>query len=658
MNIQVDRSRFNRIIIICSGKLDDSEVVQFEETVVPVIKENNLPIVLDLARVHHITDTGVKSLQKLFEFSGEIYGSNNTTVMLRLGNMSSEVRDLLRFQGLLLSMTHPYLDKQTDHRTYEDILNDVRQFFPSPIYDDLQTVHFSQLINRTLNNINQLKTTLPFYGKREALNYEAIENSSIPKGISNLEEITDNLSNYLQGHLNFGNPKVQTNVINPVTISSIVAQIITSLSHANLVSEEYSHKFAESEIEAVSICANFVGYNPNQAGGIFTFGGTGTLLYAIKIGLEKAIPDAFRNGIRSEVKVIVSDVSHYANLTAVGWLGLGTQNLVSIPTDQDNSMNLEALEDKLHELLNKKQKIAAIIATMGTTDAFGIDHLEFIVKLRDKLVQQYNLDYQPHIHADAVIGWAFSVFNDYDFQNNVMGFTPRSLQSLSDTSNKLRFLHQADSIGIDFHKTGYTPCTSSLIICRNKNDFSLISRNLKDMPYLFKSGHYHPGYFTLETSRSSSPPMTALANLKLLGKEGYQSILGHLVTMAGLIRSRIERVDNICVVNDYNYGSVTLFRVYPDGVDAKLTYLEEINDRNLIDQLRTHNEYNRKVFAILQQQVERGDGVVLSITERYRTTSYGEPIVALKSYLTSPFTEVTIIEKLFSCLEEACREIN
>jgi len=552
MNIQVDRSRVNRIIINYEGKFDNSEVVQFEETVVRAIKENNLPIVLDLARVHHITDTGVQSLQKLFELSGDIYGENNTTVMLRIGNMSSEVRDLLRFKGLLLSMNHPYLEQQVEHRTYEDILNDVRQFFPSPIYDYLQTVHFSQLINRTLNKINQMKTTLPFYGKREALNYEAIKNSSIPKGISTLEEITDDLSNYLQGHLNWANPKVQKNVINPVTFSSIITKIITSLGNAIIVSEEYSHKFAEAEIEAVSICANLVGYNPNLAGGFFTFGGTATILYAIKIGIEKAIPDAFSNGVGGEnIKVVGSDVSHYGNITAVAWLGLGTKNLVTIPTDQDNSINLEALEAKLHELLNQNQKIAAIIATMGTTDSFGIDNLEFIVKLRDKLVQQYNLDYKPHIHADAVIGWAFSVFNDYDFQNNLMGFTPRTLQSLSDTSNKLRFLHQADSIGIDFHKTGYVPCTSSLIICRNKTDFSLISSNKKDMPYLFNSGHYHPGYFTLETSRSSSPPMTALANLKLLGKEGYQSILGHLVTMAGLIRSRIERVDNICVVNDY-----------------------------------------------------------------------------------------------------------
>jgi len=657
MNIIIDRSRVNRVIIICEGKLDYSTVFELEEAIVPLVKENQGLIVLDLARVNHITDTGVKCLQKIFQISKEIHGDNNNDRLLRIGNMSHEVRDLLRLKGLLLSMTHPVSSQKTPDSTYEDKLNQIRQFFPSPTSDHLQTVHLSQLINRTLSNINQLKTTLPFYGKREPLNHEVIENNAIPKEISNLEQITDNLSAYLEGNWNWDNSKIQTNVIPPVTISSMIAQIIASLGNANIVSEEYSHKLVKAEIEAISISANLVRYNPNQAGVIFTFGGTATILYGIKLGIEKAIPDAFINGIKEDAKIICSDVAHYANITALGWLGLGTKNLVAIPTDPDNSMNLEALEEKLHDILRKKEKIAAIIATMGTTDAFGIDDLESMVKIRDKLVQQYQLDYKPHIHADAVIGWAFAVFNDYNFQDNPMGFSPRTLQSLSDTTNKLKYLYQADSLGIYFHKTGYTPCTSSIFICRDKIDLSLISRNKQDMPYLFKSGHYHPGYFTLETSRSSSPVMAALANLKLLGKEGYQTILGHLVTMAGRIRSRIERVDNICVVNDYNYGSVTLFRVYPHGVDAKSTYFQEVNDANFSEELKSHNEYNRQIFTILNHQVERGYGIVLSLTERYRTTSSGEPIVALKSYLMSPFTDVDIIEKLFSCLEEACLEI-
>ena len=60
--------------------------------------------------------------------------------------------------------------------------------------------------------------------------------------------------------------------------------------------------------------------------------------------------------------------------------------------------------------LDSGKKIAAIIATMGTTDAFGLDDLQAIVAMRDSLVDEFQLSYRPHIHADAVIGWAWSVF--------------------------------------------------------------------------------------------------------------------------------------------------------------------------------------------------------------------------------------------------------
>ena len=140
--------------------------------------------------------------------------------------MSQNVRDLLRLKGLLLSMTHPVSSQKKPDSTYEDKLNEIRQFFPSPTSDHLQTVHLSQLINRTLSNINQLKTTFPFYGKREPLNHEFIENNTIPNEISNLEQITDDLGVYLAGHFNWANPKVQKNVVTSVTILSIIAQII------------------------------------------------------------------------------------------------------------------------------------------------------------------------------------------------------------------------------------------------------------------------------------------------------------------------------------------------------------------------------------------------------------------------------------------------
>ncbi len=60
------------------------------------------------------------------------------------------------------------------------------------------------------------------------------------------------------------------------------------------------------------------------------------------------------------------------------------------------------------------------------------------------------------------------------------------------------------------------------------------------MPYLYQFGHYHPGLFTLECSRSGAGALAALANLKLLGKQGYRVMLGHSVEMAELLRERLE----------------------------------------------------------------------------------------------------------------------
>ncbi len=218
--------------------------------------------------------------------------------------------------------------------------------------------------------------------------------------------------------------------------------------------------------------------------------------------------------------------------------------------------------------MKEGKKIAAIVATMGTTDAFGLDDLDAIVEIRDQLEAEFSLDYRPHIHADAVIGWAWSVFNDYDFRANPLGFPHRTVRALAGDQRRIASLGRADSIGIDFHKTGFTPYVSSLFLLRDSADFKRIARSDNAMPYLFQSGHYHPGKYTLETTRSGSAPLAAMANLLLFGKDGLRSLLGHLVTMAEILRDHLNGHPATTVLNRASFGPVTLFRVYPDGVDT------------------------------------------------------------------------------------------
>jgi glutamate/tyrosine decarboxylase-like PLP-dependent enzyme len=320
-------------------------------------------------------------------------------------------------------------------------------------------------------------------------------------------------------------------------------------------------------------------------------------------------------------------------------------------------MQVDLFETAMREAVADGKRIAAIVATMGTTDAFGIDDLEAIVGVRDRLVEELDLDYRPHVHADAVIGWAWSVFNDYDFEENRLGFRPRTVRALANATRRIRKLHLADSIGIDFHKTGFAPYISSLFLAKDRNDLRYLARGREEMPYLFQSGERHPGIFTLETSRSGTGVLAALASLLFLGKDGYRALLGHIVEMAELLREHLEGHSATTVLNSDNVGTVTLFRAYPDGVDTWTVPDRERTDASFRDKVKEHNEYNREIYRYLYEKALTGHGVLLSMTDCYRHTDYGEPIVALKSYILSPFVDAEHVQLIVDSVLEAREHI-
>ena len=396
-----------------------------------------------------------------------------------------------------------------------------------------------------------------------------------------MEEVTANLVDYFKGLTIWGHPRTQVNVVPPPSISSLIATVLTGLYNPNLAWDEYSHKVALAEVEAVAMTAGLMGYDPARASGVFTFGGTATTLYGVKVGLEKAVPGAMQNGVGAGAVMFASDCSHYCRYNIAGWLGLGAKNLITIPTDARNAIKIDVLRDHVRTALQSGWPIAAFIATMGTTDAFGIDDLEAMVNLRDELVSEFNLPYRPHVHADAVIGWAWQAFADYDFEHNPLQFRPRTVRALAGACQRIRHLHLADSIGIDFHKTGFTPYISEpRVVQRARRSRAVQAESGADAVFL-SVRRAPPGMFTLETSRSGMGALAALANLKLLGKEGLRVTLGHIVEMTQLLREHLEGHAATAVLNRDNFGTVTLFRAYPDGVDTF-----SIRDREMDDEQR------------------------------------------------------------------------
>jgi glutamate/tyrosine decarboxylase-like PLP-dependent enzyme len=536
---------------------------------------------------------------------------------------------------------------------YREKLDKIRLAFPQPVSDRVHDSYFVHSIMRALDLVDSLKSEVPVLGQREPLDYGAAQAARLPDRSATVEDVTADLVDYFKGLTIWGHPRTQINVVPPPSISSLIATVLTGLYNPNLAWDEYSHKVALAEVEAIAMTAALMGYDPARASGVFTFGGTGTTLYGVKVGIEKALPGAMHHGVGDGAIVFASDASHYCRYNVAGWLGLGTNNLISIPTDPRNSLRIDLLRDQARAALQGGRPIAAIIATLGTTDAFGLDDLAAIVALRDELVSEFSLPYRPHVHADAVIGWAWQVFSDYDFETNPLGFRPRTVRALAGARQRIRHLNLADSIGIDFHKTGYTPYISSLVLFKERDDLGLLSRSQDQMPYLYQFGEHRPGMFTLETSRSGVGALAAVANLKLLGTEGLQVTIGHIVEMTQLLREHLEGHDSTCVLNRDNFGTVTLFRAYPDGVDTFSIKDQEMTNEAFRETLLRHNVYNQKIYDYVHAEALAGRGVVISLTDSYRESSYGEPVTALKSFILSPFTDEANVEAVVEKVLEA-----
>lgn len=513
-------------------------------------------------------------------------------------------------------------------------IDKIRKLFTSP-EDNEDKIIF--LFRELLRRVDRKKQGT-IIGKKKHVDYNKLMNRAIfSENMLPEKKVIDQIIGMYDGVPLWSHPQTQVNVIPPPTDISIAAAALISRYNENSIWDHYGMSASQSEVIATGMLADLIGFDKSGAGGIFTFGGTGCNLYAARIGVEKADPDAKNTGIRDRIQFFCSDISHYSIKSSAIWTGVGLNNIKAIASNDDNSMKADELESAMLETLKNKARIGTIFVTMGTTDAFGIDPLKKIVRIRDKI--QKKLSYKIHIHADAVIGWPYLTFKG---DKNIKRFSEPLRKEIMTVVSKMAELKYADSVGIDFHKTGWTPYLCSAIVFKNVHDLFLLQKFKKDMPYLYHGKGYQPGMFTLESSRPNYA-QKALVNMLLLGRQGYEVLISHLLSVSDYLRDKIEKCDDIALLNRHNPAFVTDFRFYPDSkynpVDGKLQFKKELHDKTSKRFTDRINNYNKK---IVQQMIHcarvKGTSLV-SYTDAYKTTSKKRMIVAIKSYPMSPFTD-------------------
>ncbi len=545
--------------------------------------------------------------------------------------------------------------------------------FPSP-FRSQGTDPLAEAVAKAVTKIDQLKPTRngpAFLGTNAALayHYPEVKNVHLPKTMSSVDAVVDDVVKLFEGAPNWGSPLTMCNVIPQANTAAIIASMLAQVFSPNILEGEYAWNVHKAELETAGMMANQIGWDPLNTGAIYTYGGGGCWLYGCKYGLTRVIADSRKTGQRTDAKVICSQQSHFARLNATDWTGIGTDNLVFVRTDPDtNQMDVTHLESILQDLCTRKIPVALVTCTMGTTDASAFDPIAKVRELLDLYPNPVGFG-KTVLYADCVVGWSWIMFKHYDFDANPLGFSPEVLPHIRKNMAALKDIIHADAVGIDFHKVGWAPYASSAFLYKNAGEFETLMNWGSDV-YLQVRTPYNPMYHTLEVSRSSSGSLAGWATLKYFGEEGFQAILGGILETKYCLCDKLNARREFVVVNPDDSGLITLYRAYPEGIDAKAQFASELSDPKARAELLKHNRLTELIGNKLFEWYREGreiNGVPCTYTSfstGFRNTTYNRDgadpeavVYALKAFPMNVFVTPDIMEHLLDCVRAAREEV-
>jgi L-2,4-diaminobutyrate decarboxylase len=485
-------------------------------------------------------------------------------------------------------------------------------------------------------------------------NYETAQaNPEIHVLPGNLKDARDSIFPYFWGTDSWNSPLHLENVRGPANHASLIGAIACLLKNPNLCTDRYSQRSNELEVKAITALANLIYYHTEEPWGVFTIGGTISNLYGAKIGLEKVLPDAMRKGLAGQRVVgLCSEASHYSNQTVAGWLGIGTEQLLKVPTDDNLAMRLDVLEERIDQQYREGAKVAFVVATFGTTDGFGIDD---VAGIRKVIERQANAHAQPppQLHVDAAVGWALTFLTEYSLGSNPQQFSPVLLEIVERVQRHCVGLHSADSVTIDFHKMGRGHYPSSAFIVNQREDLRFLAREVSDTPY-FSDAQWRrdPALFTLECSRPAIGPYCVMASLNGIGLTGWRLLVARSLELAERLKQGLEKLENCKVLNRNTAGASVNWWVLPKGRDARRIYQQIVAGELPAEQRMRYFSEIRRLYEKREQALNPAIDAKLGFTTSFGYNPHGIDMPAWKAVFFNPLTTDEIVDRVIASVDE------
>ncbi|WP_434951055.1 pyridoxal-dependent aspartate 1-decarboxylase PanP [Shewanella sp. HL-SH4] len=330
-------------------------------------------------------------------------------------------------------------------------------------------------------------------------------------------------------------------------------------------------------------------HSANHSLGAFCSGGTVANITALWIARNQVLKaegsfkgvgregmlKALRHYGYDDLAILVSERGHYSLGKAADLLSIGRDNIVSIPTDANNKVDVSAMRQAALKLEQNNIKVMAIVGVAGTTETGNVDPLTELAELATEL--------GCHFHVDAAWGGASLLSNKY--------------------RHLLKGIELADSVTIDAHKQMYVPMGAGMVLFKDPELAHTIAHHAE---YILRVGSKDLGSQTLEGSR---PGMAMLVHacLQIIGREGYEILINNSLEKARYFAQLIKQHSEFELVTEPELCLLT-YRYVPLSVQLKLTEAIAINDFEMV--ARTNELLDGLTQFIQKHQREQGKSFV------------------------------------------------
>jgi glutamate/tyrosine decarboxylase-like PLP-dependent enzyme len=468
---------------------------------------------------------------------------------------------------------------------------------------------------------------------------EVLKDTVIPEKGESSETVFEGLSELFEGSIRTQSPYSLFNMVPAPLIDTVAASTLTQLYNTNSLMDSFGGKILLFEQKVARSIGRLAGWDNSY--GISCNGGKLTLLYAVKSAISKISPNSRTEGVDKNLIVLTNESSHYCVEHVCSLLGLGSNQCIRIKSQDGWKMDTDNLVEVIEEQHKKGNKIAAIICAGGTTINFACDDTNSVYNSVKEMFERTNQDYFPYFHLDSVIGWLWLNFmglSEKEWDEKVSD--EKIKNKIKAVVNKIEGVTNFDSFGVDMHKNGLCPYSTSMFVSKTSANFDYLNDghySYGDSDYEF--GNFRAYRYTFENSRPSTGIVTSWVAMNRLGREGFQDYLIKLNSISEDLKNRLGEEENISIINN-SLGWEIVFTIsfgaledlcdasYEDVAKAFMQYCwDEVNAGAVIPLISIVPEYkihpkdvNRTAFLIFPMSMYLDSDTISEVVDKLQLT--------------------------------------